>query len=162
MSLKHVVLSVVAETPAHGYEIHSRLIETLPIARPCDSSRVYGILVGLERDGWLASTWEDAGRGRKRKRYRLSPQGGRELVLWLERPRPGGALLRRGLLVQLALAAREEAPRSAERWKTAVERRMRRRTGLLRAAADESRMARLLRLRELAHLDAELRVLRDL
>lgn len=156
MALKHVVLGVVGDSPAHGYGIHADLAEALPVARPCDSSRVYAVLIALEREGWVGATWEDAGRGRMRKRYRLEPAGGRELERWLATPRPGGALLRRDVLLRLALAL------GGTRWEQTLERRLLRREGLLRVARSESRLARLFRLRELAHLEAELRALREI
>ena len=156
MSLKHVVLAVLTENPAHGYGIHEALAGALPMARPCDSSRVYGILAGLERAGWIRPSWEDVGRGRRRKRHHVEPEGSRALRRWLECPRPGALLLRRALLVQLALLG-QGGP-----WRPALERKLRRRDYLLLRTSGEGRMARLLRLRELAHLEVEIQALRDL
>ncbi len=164
MGLKHVTLAVVADNLAHGYEIHRHVAQAFPTSRQCDSSRIYGILAGLEREGWVLPSLEDAGRGRVRKRYRLTRAGSRELTRWLERPRPGSGLLRRSLLVRLALAhdpvGPGEAARRAAGWAQALGRWVRRREVQLRPSPGETRMARLVRLRELAHLDAELRTLR--
>ncbi len=166
MGLKHVALAVIADAQAHGYEIHARVAQVLPTARQCSSSRIYAVLAGLERGGWVRALKEDAGRGRTRKLYRLTPEGSRELLRWLSHPRPGGGLLRRSLLIRLALGANvssaTEPPTARGGWREALGRRTRRREALLWAPADEGRMARLLRLRELVHLDAELGVLRGL
>ncbi|MDG2308010.1 MAG: PadR family transcriptional regulator [Candidatus Binatia bacterium] len=164
MALKHVVLAVASEMRAHGYAIHSRLGEALPVARPCDSARIYGILAVLERAGWLGVSHEEAARGRMRKVYWPTALGLRSLRQWLHHPRPGGGLLRRSLCLHLAFTV-DRARRNGKRielrpWRRALERKARRRDLLLRSPGGEGTLARLLRLRELGHVEAELRVLR--
>lgn len=162
MAFKHVVLAVVQEVQAHGYEIHVRLAQTLPMSRACEKSRVYTVLVGLQRDGLVAISFEDAGRGRSRKIYRLTRDGAAELERWARRPRPGASLLRRNLLLQMAFLPRLAPPGSTPDWGAAIGRRTRLRDGLRRRGANETRMERLIRMRVLAHIEAELRVVRGL
>lgn len=162
MGLKHVVLAVLVHAPAHGYEIHQRVMETLPVARPCDSSRVYAILGVLRREGWIEGRAEPLARGRVRTRYRLTEEGARALRAWLERPRAASTLLRRGFLLRLAYAgglARDEA-RAV--WTRAVGSVERRRERTATSAPDEDPLARLLRVRELGQLDVELRAAREM
>ena len=157
MALKHVVLAVVAGEPGHGYAIHARVIEALPIARPCDSARVYAILGDLERAGWVGSTLEEDGRGRHRRCHHATSAGLRALHRWIASPRAGRSLLRRALLVQLAWPAHDP-----DVWTRALERkRIRRRAiGLLEDPGPG--LARLVRLREKFHLDAEIASLQAL
>lgn len=162
MAFKHVVLAVVQEVRAHGYEIHARVAQLLPTSRQCDKARVYTVLVDLRRDGLVATAFEDAGRGRTRKIYRLTQEGAVELERWARRPRPGTSLLRRNLLVQMAYLPRIASAGSMPDWGAAIRRRSHLREGLLWPGKDETRMARLVRLRALAHIEAELRVMRGL
>lgn len=167
MALKHIVLAVVSDTLAHGYELHAEVAAAFPVARPCDTARVYGILVGLEQAGLVTSCFEPAARGRTRKRYRITSSGLDELRAWMKRPRPGGALLRRALLVRLAFLesrGRRECLREVAgirpSWEAAIDRREVRREGLLWSVVAESRIERWIRNRSVAHVEAELRVLR--
>lgn len=163
MPLKHVVLAVAAETRAHGYALHARLGEALPMARPCDSARIYSVLIGLVLDGWVGTSREAAGRGRMRTVYWPTSRGLGALREWLGRPRPGGGLVRRSLCLHLAFtvdrARRVGTEIDLRPWRLARGRKRRRRDLLLRARRGESTLARLLRLRELAHVEAELQVL---
>lgn len=169
MSLKHVVLAVVSDTLAHGYELHAEVAAAFPVARPCDTARVYGILVDLGRAGLVSSRLEATTRGRTRKQYRLTPAGEAELSSWLALPRPGGSLLRRGLMVRLAFLADEERAAGVRSmtgavpgWNALIESKSSKRDGVLWPDEAETRIARWIRLRAAAHIEAELRVLRSL
>ena len=163
MSLKHAVLAVLSEAPGHGYEVHARLVKFLPLPRPCDRSRVYAVLVGLEQDGWIFSRKETAAAGRVRRRYWLSNRGQCCLREWLLEPKPGVELLRRSLLLRIALMeALELSPLpvgSRRPWRLALARRLRRREELLGSSDQQDVLHELLRQRELAHLEVEIRAL---
>ncbi len=162
MGLKHVVLAVLVHAPAHGYEVHQRLIETLPVGRPCDSSRVYAILGVLRREGWIEGRPEPLARGRVRTRYRLTEDGVRALRAWLERPRAASTLLRRGFLVRLAYASGLARDEACALWTRTVRSIERRRERADTSVPDEAPLARLLRVRELGQLDVELRAAREM
>ena len=165
MSLKHAVLAVLSEAPGHGYEIHARLMKFLPLPRPCDRSRVYAVLVGLEQDGWISSRKEIAGAGRVRRRYWLSNRGQYCLRQWLLEPKPGVELLRRSLFLRMALMeALDLYPLSADDrrpWRLVLARRLRRRDELVGRSDQQDILHQLLRQRELAHIEAEIRALTE-
>ncbi len=73
-----LLLSVVAEGPAHGYAVISRLRERSNGGFDLPEGTVYPALHRLERAGLLDADWTTAN-GRRRKTYRLTPAGGRAL-----------------------------------------------------------------------------------
>jgi PadR family transcriptional regulator PadR len=157
MALDHIVLAAVAAGPAHGYAIQALVARILPTARPSEGSRIYAALTALERSGHLSASFEVAGRGRVRRVYRIRPKGIGVLGVWLRSQRSGSPLLRRALLIQMDLIPLGEA-----RWARALTRKEIRYRLVDRPGAGESRLARLVRLRERAHLKAEIDVLRTL
>lgn len=73
------LLLLLAERPAHGYELTERLTEMGFSAG--GTSAVYRELKRLEDDGLVAGTWEaPPSRGPARKVYGLTPGGKRALV----------------------------------------------------------------------------------
>ena len=78
--LDSLILAVVAANPAHGYAI----IEDLKVRSGgtfrLPEGTVYPALHRLERAGLLASSWSNAS-GRRRRVYRLTRSGRRELGL---------------------------------------------------------------------------------
>lgn len=68
-----VLLLVLAEKPAHGYELAKRLSEMHLGFR--GSGSVYGELRKLERAGLVRSFWETDSGGPGRKIYELTPPG---------------------------------------------------------------------------------------
>jgi DNA-binding PadR family transcriptional regulator len=70
-----LILSVLAEGPAHGYRITRRLEE-----RSCGEFRLqegvlYPLLHSLEAAGLADANWEQGSRARDRKVYSLTPAG---------------------------------------------------------------------------------------
>ncbi|MBM4268477.1 MAG: PadR family transcriptional regulator [Deltaproteobacteria bacterium] len=165
MSLKHVVLALVESEECYGYRLHERVAELLALASPRETSRVYGVLVDLEDAGLVASRAEQSDRGRTRKLHHPTKRGEAELRRWLDRPRASGSLLRRRLLVELAVLERSAAPLAGKRrrWRLELDRRRRVRDELA-AKPDESArsFASLLRERTRAHLEVEMRAIEDL
>lgn len=79
-SAELLILSLVETRPRHGYEI-SKLIEqrsggtvTFHVAS------LYPLLYRLERRGWLAGRWVERSGQRRRRYYRITPQGRRVLA----------------------------------------------------------------------------------
>lgn len=80
--LQGCLLLLVAEAPAHGYELGERLSH-LGLTS-IDSAAVYRALRALNRDGLLESWWEESESGPVRRRYRISLAGAASLEAWAE------------------------------------------------------------------------------
>lgn len=79
-SSEMLILSLVEARPRHGYEI-SKLIEQ----RSGGTVRfhvasLYPLLYRLEKRGWLQGRWVEKTGQRRRRYYRLTPQGRRVLA----------------------------------------------------------------------------------
>jgi len=79
-SAELLILSLVEARPRHGYEL-SRLIEsrsggvlTFRVAS------LYPLLYRLEKRGWIAGRWVEKPGQRRRRYYRLTPNGAKVLV----------------------------------------------------------------------------------
>lgn len=76
------LLLLLAETPAHGYELLERL-------RPFgfdlnDPAGVYKTLRQLEAEGHVSSEWELSARGPARRVYSLTADGQEMLLVWAQ------------------------------------------------------------------------------
>ena len=69
-----LLLQVLDHEPAHGYELVCRLRDRSDGAFTLAEGTVYPALHRLERQGLLASEWDERG-VRRRRIYRLTPQG---------------------------------------------------------------------------------------
>lgn len=78
-NLDLLLLAVLAQAPAHGYEIAERLRHRTDGAFDLPEGTIYPALHRLEARGWAASSWESAG-GRKRRVYALTEPGRRQLA----------------------------------------------------------------------------------
>jgi DNA-binding PadR family transcriptional regulator len=83
--LEAVLLALLAEAPAHGYDLKERLpgLFPLPDSIP-DISTVYRALGELEAQGAIRSSWAD-GAGGGRKVYELTDAGLDLLRFWIDR-----------------------------------------------------------------------------
>lgn len=81
------LLLLIAECPAHGYELLARLDE-LGLDR-IDNGTSYRLLRGLEQDGLVLSWWEPSASGPARRTYRLTDAGRAELGGWAQVVRDG-------------------------------------------------------------------------
>ena len=79
-SAELLILSLVEARARHGYEI-GKLIETRSrgVIRYHIAS-LYPLLYRLERRGWLAGTWVEKAGQRRRRYYRLTPEGKKVLA----------------------------------------------------------------------------------
>jgi DNA-binding PadR family transcriptional regulator len=75
--LDGIVLAVIAGEPKHGYAVIEALKVRTQGRLDLPEGTVYPALHRLERNGLLASDWSDA--GRRRRVYRLTAKGEREL-----------------------------------------------------------------------------------
>jgi PadR family transcriptional regulator, regulatory protein PadR len=76
--LDPLILAVLASGPLHGYAVIDELKERSGGAFDLPEGTVYPALHRLERDGMLTSAWRDT--GRRRRVYRLTAKGQRELA----------------------------------------------------------------------------------
>lgn len=73
-----LILSVLEHEPLHGYAIIEALQQRSAGALSVPTGTVYPALRRLERTGLLISEWATVG-GRKRRTYRLTPTGFKQL-----------------------------------------------------------------------------------
>ncbi|WP_084958553.1 PadR family transcriptional regulator [Thermoactinospora rubra] len=74
-----LILSVLEDRPLHGYAIIEALQERSGGALNVPTGTLYPALRRLERIGYLTSEWATVG-GRKRRTYRLTAAGRRQLA----------------------------------------------------------------------------------
>lgn len=90
MSVSHALLGILAEGPAHGYDLKHGHDRHFPGARPLAFGQVYAALSKLERDGLVevAETLRDG--GPERTTYALTAEGAKVLDDWLAATEPAG------------------------------------------------------------------------
>ena len=78
-SAELLILSLLEDLPRHGYEI-SKQIEARSKGRlTFHAASLYPLLYRLEARGWIQGRWLEA-TGRRRRYYRLTPQGRKVLA----------------------------------------------------------------------------------
>jgi PadR family transcriptional regulator PadR len=79
-SAELLILSLVEERARHGYEI-SKLIAARSEGRlKFKVASLYPLLYRLEERGWIAGRWIEKAGERRRRFYRLTPEGRRVLA----------------------------------------------------------------------------------
>jgi DNA-binding PadR family transcriptional regulator len=78
-SAELAVLAVLAERPLHGYEIAKQIREHTDGVITFDVAALYPVLYSMEARGWLQAYWEETPAGRRRRCYRLTPEGRKRL-----------------------------------------------------------------------------------
>jgi PadR family transcriptional regulator PadR len=74
------VLSVLEDGPLHGYEVARRIEEQTHGSLRFTLASLYPLLYRLEKRGCLRGAWETGGTGRRRRSYRLTPEGKKKLA----------------------------------------------------------------------------------
>jgi PadR family transcriptional regulator, regulatory protein PadR len=69
------ILSVLETGPLHGYHIGRRIEEQSDGALRFTLAALYPLLYRMEHRGWLRAEWETGESGKRRRCYRLTPQG---------------------------------------------------------------------------------------
>jgi DNA-binding PadR family transcriptional regulator len=75
-----MVLAILAEGDSYGYAILQRVRELSGGRLEWTDGMLYPVLHRLERLGQVKARWELAENGRRRKYYRLTPQGRKQLI----------------------------------------------------------------------------------
>lgn len=76
------LLLLIAERPAHGYDLLERLAELE--APAIDAGTLYRTLRAMEREGLVESRWDVASAGPARRVYRITRVGRAELATWTD------------------------------------------------------------------------------
>lgn len=83
MSVPHVLLGVLAEGPAHGYDLKRHYDSRFPGTKPLAFGQVYAALAKLERDGLVEVVETVSEGGPERTTYALTDKGAERLLRWL-------------------------------------------------------------------------------
>ncbi len=84
-STKPLVLAILTEGESYGYELIQRIKELSGGRIEWSEGMLYPFLHWMEAEGLIESEWKAADSGRRRKYYRLSRKGGKELKRERER-----------------------------------------------------------------------------
>src|SRR3712207_2066241 len=87
-SAELLVLSLVEDQPRHGYDIGHLIEQRSGGLLRFNVASLYPLLYRLERRGWIAGRWVEKAGQRRRRYYRLTPEGKKvlaaQLVSWRE------------------------------------------------------------------------------
>jgi PadR family transcriptional regulator, regulatory protein PadR len=75
-----LVLAILAEGDSYGYAILKRVQELSGGRMEWTDGMLYPVLHRLERTGHIQARWQIAESGRRRKYYRITPQGRAQLA----------------------------------------------------------------------------------
>lgn len=75
-----IVLAILAEGDSYGYAILKRVREASGGRMEWTDGMLYPVLHRLERLGYVSARWEVAESGRRRKYYRITPEGRAQLA----------------------------------------------------------------------------------
>lgn len=79
-SAELLILSLLEDQPRHGYDI-GKLIESRSGGKlRFHIASLYPLLYRLERRGWIQGRWVEKPNHRRRRYYRLTPQGEKTLA----------------------------------------------------------------------------------
>src|SRR4051794_5369680 len=107
-----MVLAILAEEDSYGYAILKRVRELSGGRMAWTDGMLYPVLHRLERLGHVEARWEVARTGRRRKYYRITPQGRAQLAEERRQWQAGGATLR-GIWQALSFLLPASPPASA-------------------------------------------------
>jgi DNA-binding PadR family transcriptional regulator len=106
MTIKHLLLALLVEAPAHGYELKKRYDETLGELWPLQQAQIYNNLRLLEKAEQIALdariTQENLP---DQKQFRVTPAGEAELAGWLAEPVSGNRHLKDEFYLKLTALA---------------------------------------------------------
>jgi len=156
-----VLLGVLVEGPAHGYDLKREHDARFPGAKPLAFPQVYATLNRLERDGFVEVTGTASGGGPERTVYAITPAGRERVREWLSKTEPAGPypadeLVRKAVT---ALHLGRDAAGFLRRQRQVHMARMR---DLLAAQAEAKEPAARITIdHAIAHLDADLKWLEN-
>jgi transcriptional regulator len=78
-SAETLILALLEERPRHGYELTKLIAQRSGGRLAFHVASLYTSLYRLEHDGWIVGRWLEKAGERRRRFYRLTPAGRREL-----------------------------------------------------------------------------------
>lgn len=75
-----LVLAILAEGDSYGYAILKRVAELSGGELEWTDGMLYPLLHRLHRSGYVEAAWDTASPGRRRRYYRITPQGRKALA----------------------------------------------------------------------------------
>jgi DNA-binding PadR family transcriptional regulator len=88
LSPEYAVLGLLVHGPAHGYDLHQRLMADLGQIWHCSLSQTYNILKRLEGQGYIAGEVQEQPKLPPRRRFHLTDAGRQRFEAWLYGPTP--------------------------------------------------------------------------
>ncbi len=79
-SAEFAILSVLAGERLYGYQIAQRIAERTRGELRFALASLYPMLYAIEKRGWIKGDWQDVRTGRKRRYYRLTAAGRRQMA----------------------------------------------------------------------------------
>jgi PadR family transcriptional regulator PadR len=79
-STEMLILALLEDGPRHGYEIGKLIEKRSRGVLRFHVASLYPTLYRLEKRGWVKGTWEKANGGRRRRFYRITPDGNKALA----------------------------------------------------------------------------------
>ena len=73
------ILALLDHEPLHGYEISKRIAQVTGGVLQFNLASLYPLLYRMEKRGCVRGAWETSSAGRRRRCYRITPQGKKEL-----------------------------------------------------------------------------------
>ncbi len=80
-STKPVILSILIRGESYGYQIIQNIIEISGGSLDWSEGTIYPVLHRMEKEDCIRSQWKISENGRRRKYYRLTEHGKKELEL---------------------------------------------------------------------------------
>lgn len=74
-SAELLILSLVEDQPRHGYDIGSLIEQRSRGVLRFNVASLYPLLYRLEKRGWILGRWVEKAGQRRRRYYRLTPEG---------------------------------------------------------------------------------------
>jgi len=79
-SAELLILSLVEARPRHGYDISKLIAQRSRGTLRFHAASLYPLLYRLEKRGWVQGRWVEKSGQRRRRYYRLTPQGRKVLA----------------------------------------------------------------------------------
>ena len=79
-----LVLAILGQGDGYGYALIKRVKELSADRIAWSEGMLYPVLRRLEKQKLITSYWQQADSGRRRRYYRLEPEGRRDLARWRE------------------------------------------------------------------------------
>lgn len=157
MTVAHVLLGVLAEGPAHGYDLKRAHDDRFPGAKPLAFGQVYAALAKLEKDRYVEAVETLRDGGPERTTYALTKEGQRALDAWLAETEPAGPYAADALVRKAVMALRlgADAAGFLVRQRRVHLQEMKRLLALQDASTDAA--SRIVIDHAVTHLDADLR-----